>query len=191
MDVRMPDGVVVRGVPDDITQEELLQRYRQYAEENRTVGGYAKEALKAIPRGLVGGLESAALGAAALLPGDTQEGFEKTAREGIKGFAERLKPKAAFGYEEAIPTKLGEAVGSMGSLLIPGGAGGLAARGLGLAAGAGRTAAAGATAAGMGAGEARERAVTAGATPEQITSATQLGVTVSYTHLTLPTKRIV
>jgi len=176
MDVRMPDGVVVRGVPDDITQEELLQRYRQYAEENRTVGGYAKEALKAIPRGLVGGLESAALGAAALLPGDTQEGFEKTAREGIKGFAERLKPKAAFGYEEAIPTKLGEAVGSMGSLLIPGGAGGLAARGLGLAAGAGRTAAAGATAAGMGAGEARERAVTAGATPEQITSATQLGV---------------
>mgnify|MGYP006400031637 CR=1 FL=1 len=53
---------------------------RQMQEEERpktTIGGYAKEALKAVPRGLVGGLESAALGAAALLPGDTQEGFRE------------------------------------------------------------------------------------------------------------------
>jgi len=176
MDVRMPDGVIVRGVPDDITQEELLRRYKLYAAENRTIGGYAREALKAVPRGLVGGLEQAALGAAALLPGDTEGGFEKTAREGIKGFAERLKPKAAVGYEEAIPTKLFEAVGSFGSLLGPAGIGSMAARGLGLAAGVGRTAAVAPTAAAMGAGEARERAVEAGATPEQITSATQAGI---------------
>jgi hypothetical protein len=164
---------------NDLIQKQVREERRferAYKLPERTIGGYAKEALKAVPRGLVGGLESAALGAAALLPGDTQEGFEKTAREGIKGFAERLKPTAAAGYEEAIPTKLGEAVGSFGSLLIPGGLGGLAARGVGLAAGVGRTAAAGSTAAGMGAGEARERAVEAGATPEQITRATQFGV---------------
>ena len=157
------------------SEDDILTHFKATSPKT-TIGGYAKEALKAVPRGLVGGLESAALGAAALLPGDTQEGFEKTAREGIKGFAERLKPTAAAGYEEAIPTKLGEAVGSFGSLLIPGGLGGLAARGVGLAAGVGRTAAAGSTAAGMGAGEARERAVEAGATPEQITRATQFGV---------------
>lgn len=141
-----------------------------------TISGYAREALKAVPRGFVGGLESAALGAASLLPGDTQEGFEKTAREGIKGFAERFKPTAAAGYEEAIPTKLGEALGSFGTLLLPGGVGGLAAKGLGYTARAGQLAAATPVAAALGAGEARERAVAAGATPEQITKATALGV---------------
>lgn len=30
MDVRMPDGAIVRGVPDDITQSELLRRYTLY-----------------------------------------------------------------------------------------------------------------------------------------------------------------
>jgi hypothetical protein len=89
--------------PEDLSDEQAYQAALTLAPPERTIGGYAKEALKAVPRGLVGGLESAALGAAALLPGDTQEGFEKTAREGIKGFAERLKPTAAAGYEEAIP----------------------------------------------------------------------------------------
>jgi hypothetical protein len=161
--------------PEDLSDEQAYQAALTLAPPERTIGGYAKEALKAVPRGLVGSLESAALGAAALLPGDTQEGFEKTAREGIKGFAERLKPTAAAGYEEAIPTKLGEAVGSFGSLLL--------ARGLG------KTAGVGATAAGMGAGEARERAVEAGATPEQITSATQLGVIPGIAELA-PVERI-
>lgn len=32
MDVRMPDGTVIQGVPDNITQEELLKRYRQFAD---------------------------------------------------------------------------------------------------------------------------------------------------------------
>jgi hypothetical protein len=58
-----------------------------------------------------------------------------------------------------------------------------------LAAGVGRTAAAGSTAAGMGAGEARERAVEAGATPEQITRATQFGVIPGIAEL-LPIERI-
>jgi len=31
MDVRMPDGTIITGVPDDITQTELLARYQKYA----------------------------------------------------------------------------------------------------------------------------------------------------------------
>ena len=157
-----------------------------------TMGGYVQESLKAIPRGFVGGLESAALGAAALLPGDTETGFERTAREGIKGLAERFKPSVAAGYEEAIPVKLAEAVGSMGTLLIPGGAAGLAAKGLGAAQGAQRVAQLAATtpvAGAMGAGEARERAVTAGATPEQIQTATTAGVVPGLAEM-LPVERI-
>lgn len=143
------------------TEDDILNHFKTTSPKT-TVPGYVRESLKAFPRGLVGSLESAALGAASLLPGDTGEGFEKTAREGIKGFAERLKPTVAAGYEEAIPVKVSEAIGSFGSLLIPGRLGGMRA--------------VAPTAAAMGAGEARERAVTAGATPEQITSATQLGV---------------
>ena len=157
-----------------------------------TMGGYVQESLKAIPRGFVGGLESAALGAAALLPGDTETGFERTAREGIKGLAERFKPSVAAGYEEAIPVKLAEAVGSMGTLLIPGGAAGLAAKGLGAAQGAQRVAQLAATtpvAGAMGAGEARERAVAAGATPEQIQTATTAGVVPGLAEM-LPVERI-
>jgi hypothetical protein len=157
-----------------------------------TMGGYVQESLKAIPRGFVGGLESAALGAAALLPGDTETGFERTAREGIKGLAERFKPSVAAGYEEAIPVKLAEAVGSMGTLLIPGGAAGLAAKGLGAAQGAQRVAQLAATtpvAGAMGAGEARERAVAAGATPEQIQTATAAGVVPGLAEM-LPVERI-
>jgi hypothetical protein len=157
-----------------------------------TMGGYARESLKAIPRGFVGGLESAALGAASLLPGDTESGFEKTAREGIKGLAERFKPSVAAGYEEAIPVKLAEAIGSMGTLLVPGGAAGLAAKGLGAAQGAQRIAQLAATtpvAGAMGAGEARERAVAAGATPEQIQTATAAGVVPGLAEM-FPVERI-
>jgi len=170
------------------SEDDVLQYFSSTAPK-KTLGGYTREALKAVPRGFVSGLESAALGAAALLPGDTEEGFEKTAREGIKGFAERLKPEAAVGYEEAIPTKLGEAIGSMGTLLIPGGVGGLAARGLGLAARTGQLAAVAPTAAAMGAGEARERAVQEKATPEQIERATQLGIIPGLAELA-PVERI-
>ena len=30
MDVQMPDGTIVSGVPDDITQTELIKRYYRY-----------------------------------------------------------------------------------------------------------------------------------------------------------------
>jgi len=162
--------------PTDLTDEQAYYAALNISPQKLpTIGGYIGETLKAVPRGFVGGLEQAALGAAALLPGDTESGFEKTAREAIKSTAEKLKPTVAPGYEETIPVKLGEAVGSFGSLLGPGGIGGLAARGLGFTARAGQLAATAPTAVSMGAGEARERAVTEGATPEQITQATLWG----------------
>src|SRR3990172_8221855 len=34
MDVRMPDGVIVKNVPDDITQEDLAERYGAFNEDN-------------------------------------------------------------------------------------------------------------------------------------------------------------
>lgn len=163
----------------------IIRKLQADQEPKRTVAGYAKEALKGIPRGLVGGLEQAALGAAALLPGDTESGLEQDVRSGIKGFADRLKPSIAPGYEEAIPTKLGEAVGSFGSLLLPAGVAGVVARGSNLA----RMAAVAPVAGAMGAGEARERAVQEGATPEQITRATQFGVVPGLAEL-VPVDRI-
>ena len=30
MDVQMPDGTIVTGVPDDVTQSALLERYKSY-----------------------------------------------------------------------------------------------------------------------------------------------------------------
>jgi hypothetical protein len=176
--------------PDNMSGADIEEAIREnILKPKTTIPGYVRETLKAVPRGLVSGLETAALGASALLPGDTETGFEKTAREGIKGFAERLKPTAAPGYEDAIPTKLGEAVGSFGSLLIPGGIGGMAARGLGVSTRAGQLAAATPVAGAMGAGEARERAVAAGATPEQITTATQFGVAPGLAEM-IPVERV-
>lgn len=171
--------------PTDLTDEQAYHAAITMTPPKTSIGGYAKEALKGIPRGLVGGLEQAALGAAALLSAETEE----VAREKIKKTAEAFKPAIAPGYEEAIPTKLGEAIGSFGSLLIPGGIGGAAARGVGLAARAGQLGAAGATATAMGAGEARERAIQEGATPEQIRTATILGTPVGLAELA-PIERV-
>lgn len=55
MDVRMPDGTVVTGVPDDITQTQLLERYNRYSaaspataqpESEGILGGLMKNAAK-------------------------------------------------------------------------------------------------------------------------------------------------
>ena len=126
-----------------------------------TVGGHFKEFFKGIPAGGIGLLETAATGASALLPEET----EKTAREYIKDVAGKArKPfEAAKGYEEAIPRRLGEGLGSflpVAPLGVLGAAGRVAGVGLGLAAGA---------------GEAREGAEAAGATQGQRGTATALG----------------
>lgn len=126
-----------------------------------TVLGGAKELFKGLVPGAVGLAESAAIGASAMLPED----MEKAAREKIKSVATAAKEPftAAPGYEESVPRKLGEAIGSTLPFL--------AAGPFGLA---GRATAAG-LGVGAGAGEARTRAETEGATGEQRGTATALG----------------
>jgi hypothetical protein len=155
------------GVDHNTIVQQILARHPE-AGVARTIAGQAKEALKAIPRGLIGGLETAAVGASALLP----EGMEKAVAGKAHELAKRFAPQAAPGYEETIPTRLAEGVGSMGSFLIPGG---LPARA--------------AMAGAMGAGEARQRAQQAGATPEETSSATAYGILPGLTDL-LPIERI-
>ena len=170
--IAAPDGKTYQiAGPEGASQEEVIQAVLgQHPEAGveKTIAGYAKETLKAIPRGLVGGLEQAAVGASALLPEDMEKPVAAKARE----LAERFSPKAAPGYGDTVPVKLGEAVGSMGSFLIPGG----------LPARAGMAAA-------MGAGEARQRAQQEGATPEQISTATAQGILPGLTDI-LPIERL-
>jgi hypothetical protein len=132
------------------------------AKPETTMLGGAKELFKGLVPGAVGLVESAATGASALLPED----MEKAARAKIASVAGAAKAPfaAAPGYEESIPRKLSEAVGSTVPFLAAGPfglAGRAAAVGLGV---------------GAGAGEARTRAEQAGATAEQRSTATGLGV---------------
>ena len=128
---------------------------------DRTLGGYARETLKAIPAGAVNMLESAAIGASALLP----EGPEEAARRGIERVAgaARRPFEADAAYADTMPVKIGAGVGSTLPFLAAGPfglAGRAAAVGLGVSAGA---------------GEARTRAEDEGATDEQRATATALG----------------
>jgi hypothetical protein len=130
--------------------------------EGPTVLGQAKEAFKGLIPGAVGLVETAGVGAASILP----ESMEESVRGTIQETAAKLrKPFAAApGYEDTIPRKLSEAVGSTLPFLAAGPfglAGRAAAVGLGTAAGA---------------GEARLRAEEEGATAEQRASATGLGI---------------
>ncbi len=145
----------------DVAQAVLAQNPEAGQAPQTTMLGGAKELFKGLAPGAVGLLESAATGASALLPED----MEKSAREKIKSVATAAKAPfaAAPGYEESIPRKLGEALGSTVPFLAAGPFG-LAGR-----------AAAVATGVGAGAGEARTRAEEAGATGEQRSTATALG----------------
>lgn len=166
--IRLPDGTLVRNIPDDLPPEEAKQRIiaaglvKAPPPPETTILGQVKEGFKGLLPGAVGLVESAATGASALLP----EQYEKTAREKIASIAGAAKAPfaAAPGYEETVGRKLGEAVGST----IPF----LAAGPLGLA---GRVGAVG-LGVGAGAGEARTRAEKEGATAEQRGTATALGV---------------
>jgi len=127
-----------------------------------TVLGQVKEGFKGLVPGAVGLVESAAVGASALLPED----YEKTARDKIASIAGAAKAPfaASAGYEESVGRKLGEAIGSTVPFLAAGPlglAGRIGAVGLGV---------------GAGAGEARGRAEQGGATAEQRSTATALGI---------------
>jgi hypothetical protein len=130
--------------------------------EGPSVLGQTKEAFKGLIPGAVGLVETAGVGAASLLPESMEESVRSTIQETAAKAREPFK--AAPGYEETIPRKLSEAVGSTIPFLAAGPfglAGRAAAVGLGTAAGA---------------GEARLRAEEEGATEEQRASATGFGV---------------
>ena len=140
--------------------------------EGPTIGGQVKEFFKGIPSGAVGLAETAGVGAAAMLP----EGYEEPVRKFIqeKGAALRKPFAPELGYEEAIPRKFGEAVGSTVPFFA-----------LGPLGTAGRVAAAG-TGVAAGAGEARLAAEEKGVTGSDRALATALGAPVGLLDLIAP-----
>lgn len=134
-----------------------------------TILGQAREAIKGVPAGAVNLLESAGVGLAAALPDE----YEQQARRFVQetGAAMRRPFEARPGYEETIPRKGGEALGSTAPFFALGPVGAVGRVG------------AGALAAGAGAGEARLRAEEAGATPEQRRLATGFGTAIGATEM--------
>lgn len=178
----LADGSVLRYyVPEGTTPEERTSIYAPAALKKvemgidpleppeTTLGGYVGEVGKGLASGAAGLVESAATGAAFLLP----EEAEQAARQAIaeKGAEVQRGLLPAAGYEDTVVRKLAEATGSTLPFLATGafgGLGGLAARaafGTGVATGAA-----------AGAGEAAKRAEAAGATEEQISKAAGLGI---------------
>jgi hypothetical protein len=142
------------------------------APKETTFGGNVKEFFKGVVPGAIGLAESAAVGASALLPEET----EKAVRESIKSTAASArKPfEAGAGYQESVGRKFGEAVGSTVPFLAaaPFGAPGLlAGAALGI---------------GAGAGEARGRAEEGGAAAGDRSLATALGAGVGVAELFAP-----
>ena len=165
IEAQLADGRILEfpdGTDPSVIQATVKRIVAQSAPpQERTFLGGAKELFKGLAPGAVGLVESAATGASALLP----ESIEKTAREKIKSVATAAKEPftATAGYEESVPRKLGEAIGSTAPFLLAGPfglAGRAAAVGLGV---------------GAGAGEARTRAEESEATGEQRGTATALG----------------
>lgn len=156
--VTMPDGkkYAING-PAGASQAEVIaavQRRIGATEETETsLRGEIKEAFKGVVPGAAGLLETAATGAAALLPEEAEMAVRGKAAE-LAGAA-REAFKAAPGYEESTGRKFGEALGSTAPFfaLGPLGAAGRAgALGLGV---------------GAGAGEARQRAEMEGGEEEK------------------------
>ena len=112
----LPDGRFVT-IREGETPEQTWERaQRMYPEafapkaaekRDTTVGGQAKEFFKGLAPGAVGMVESAAIGASALLP----EEIEKPTRAGIASLAGAAKKpfEATAGYEDTVGRKLGEA----------------------------------------------------------------------------------
>lgn len=146
-------------------QEQAFQQ--QYAQtmgrpletgEGSGIANQVGEFFKGIPRGIVGMLESGALGAAAALP----ENLELPVREGIRraGYAASRPFAPDIGLEESRFGQFGQGLGSFAGLLGTAAISPLGAAGL---------------AVGAGAGEASERARAGDATPEERAQATLLG----------------
>ena len=172
IEAELADGRILE-FPDG-TDPKVIQSTvkRLMGQGETTLGGQAKELVKGVIPGGIGLLETAGVGASALLPDE----YEKTTREFIKGAAAAGKKpfEAAPGYEESVGRKLGEGVGSTVPFFALGP--------LGMA---GRVAA-GALGVSAGAGEARQAAEAKGATPEERRTATQLGAPVGLLDMLAP-----
>ena len=154
----MPDGKTysIEG-PAGATDEQVIaavqRRLGAAGAADTTLRGEVREAVKGVIPGAAGLLETAATGAAALLPEEQEMAVRARAAQ-LAG-ATREAFAAAPGYEESVGRKFGEALGStvpffgVGAL---GAAGRVAAMGLG---------------AGAGAGEARQRAEMEGGEEEK------------------------
>jgi hypothetical protein len=186
-------SLIEKDAPDTLINKYLAAEGLSFSQfqdvlKGPTLVGQAKEFVKGIPAGLVGTLGTAVEGAAALpiVP----ESLEKSIVTGTRKAVEALSPDVTPGYEDTVGRKLGEATGSIGSFVIPGG---LFAKGISTATGLSKVAAgtlAGTSIGGAaGAGEARQRAEMEGATPEERATATALGILPGLSEA-LPTGRL-
>jgi len=177
MDVTLPNGVVVRDVPDDITQAELKRRAiaggiiteEDFPPPEPDFLDQIEEFGKGIPRGIIGLAEQAALGGASILTEEGEEGVRESILDTAGSAREYFAPDR--GSEDTVGGKFGEALGSFAGLglasLVPG-------IGMPLAGG---------LAVGAGAGEARERSRAAGATEGERGVATALGAVIGLSEL--------
>lgn len=182
MDVILPNGRLITGVPDNVTQKELAEiaingniasfedfgdLFSDQTDQPEGVDYYAGVPLevgKGVVRGFGSGLLSAGAGLAELADVGTDFiGLEDLIDSGNENEIIRLanEGKQAINeslgvgdaYKDNYLVKLGEGLGSIGSFFVPGGALGLGAKALGGAARAQRIATtAGATTAGVGTG---------------------------------------
>jgi hypothetical protein len=180
----LPDGTSVTIREGESPQAAWARAQRMYPEAfaakpvaaqppaDTTVGGNVREFFKGLVPGAIGLVESAATGASALLPEET----ERRARAGIASLAQAAKAPfaAAPGYEEAVGRKFGEAAGSTAPFFALGP--------FGLAGRAGMAA----LGTGAGAGEARVQAEQAGAAAGDIGTATALGSVVGVSEMFAP-----
>ena len=166
------DGASNEDITGYLSYKKLTPQQFEGILEGPTVLGQAKEFVKGIPAGFVGTLGTAAEGAAALLP----ESLEKPVVEKTRKAVQALSPEVTPGYEDTVGRELGQAVGSIGSFLVPGTIGGKVLGATGMGARTAGTLVGGGFGAAAGAGEARQRAEMEGATPEEKSSATALGI---------------
>jgi len=129
MNVTLPNGTTITGVPDDISQEELAEIAIEnnlatpddfpsmYEDETTTLGAIG-EAFKRVPGGFAKGVTSTFTGAGQLIPGLDDEMLVEAQRSIDEGIRETLGYDPA--YDESNVAAVGEAVGQIGSFLIPG-----------------------------------------------------------------------
>jgi len=183
--ITAPDGSVYRITgPENARQEDLIRAVRRQTQQDKyaqmqaeidtlrqptpeapkepTLGGEFKEFGKGIIPGAAGLAETAGAGIAALLPEDLEKSARAKLRDIVKSVSDPFAPEP--GYEDSIGRNLGQGLGSTVPFFALGALGPLARlASVGLAGAA-------------GAGEARQGAEAKGATGEERSVATALGI---------------